>query len=82
MPASPQSAKNRVFENGILFRDPGNGLLFGDQLAIRLTYGDTIAVRRAHHDALEDGLPAYQRSLLTAFEDGHQLRMRKEAHES
>ena len=42
----------------------------------RLADRHTIAVRGAHHDALDHGLPADQR-FLAAFEDGHHLNVRE-----
>src|ERR1022692_1759740 len=74
------AAQDRVFEDAVLLGHARQRLLLGDDLARRLADRDTIAVRGAHHDALDYGLAADQR-FLAAFEDGHHLDMREKTKE-
>ena len=65
----------------MLLGHAGQRLFLGDDFAGGLADGHTVAVRGAHHDALDNGLPADQR-FLAAFEDGHQLNMREQTKKS
>lgn len=69
-----QAAKDGVFKERVLFAHAGDGFFFHDDFAIGFAYGDAIAVRRAHHYALHDGLTADE-GFLTAFEHGEHLDM-------
>src|ERR1035441_691044 len=72
----PDAAHDGVFEDAVPLGHARQRLLLGYDFAARLAHGHTVAVRGAHHDALDNGLPADQR-FLAAFENGHQLDVRE-----
>ena len=77
-PSVPTPRKTGYWKIGYFSDTRGRGASSRDHFAVGFPHGDTIAVRRPHHDAFDDGLTAHER-LFAAFQNWQQLRVRGQA---